>query len=384
MPPSASHSSDASASSPSGNASSRAADTPSHASAPESAPSSSSAQAAARSSAATRIHHSEVAPDLELRLHDLHPAPDDMRGDIVSGLTGSPKTLPCKYFYDERGSALFDEICELDEYYPTRTETAILEEHVGDMAAAMGKGALVIELGSGSSTKTPLLLDALDDPAGYVPIDISREHLLGAAERIRETFPSMPVWPVCADFTAPLSLPPVEVAVHRRFVFFPGSTMGNFDAAGRRKLLHRIASLCQPEGGGLLIGLDLLKDRPTLEAAYNDARGVTADFNLNLLERINRELDSDFDPGAFEHDAPFNEEEGRIEMHLVSRADQTVFIGDTRIDFAEGERICTEHSYKFSLDEFGALAAEAGLYLRSVWTDEDELFAVALFETSRG
>ncbi len=305
-----------------------------------------------------------------------------MRGDILAGLRASPKTLPCKYFYDERGSALFDAICDLDEYYPTRTETGILHRHVGDMAAAMGDGALVIELGSGSSTKTPVLLGALEGAAGYVPIDISREHLLGAAERIRETFPSMPVWPVCADFTAPLELPHLDVEANSRFVFFPGSTMGNFDPAGRRELLHQIVSLCQPEGGGLLIGLDLLKDRETLEAAYNDERGITADFNLNLLERVNRELDADFDIDAFDHHAPFNADARRIEMHLVSRAHQTVAIGDARIDFAEGERVCTEHSYKFSLDEFGTLASEMGLERRAVWTDDAGLFAVALFQTS--
>jgi len=324
----------------------------------------------------------ESEPDFELTLHDLHPAPDDMRGDILAGLRSTPRTLPCKYFYDERGSALFDAICELDEYYPTRTETAILERHAGDMAAAMGEGALVIELGSGSSTKTPLLLGALDRPAGYVPIDISREHLLGAAGRIRDGFSDLPVWPVCADFTTPLDLPTFDVAPSKRFVFFPGSTMGNFDPAGRRRLLNQIVSLCAPEGGGLLIGLDLLKDRETLEAAYNDRHGTTADFNLNLLERVNRELGSDFDLAGFDHHAPFNADEGRIEMHLVSRADQTVTIGDAHFELGAGERICTEHSYKFSLEAFASLAAEVGLEQKAVWTDADRLFAVALFETS--
>ncbi len=351
---------------------------------PASAPTPSTTKTRARRdghAGARALPRHEEEPDLELNLHDLHPAPDDMRGDILAGLRSTPKTLPCKYFYDERGSALFDDICELDEYYPTRTETSILTRHAGDMAAAMGEGALVIELGSGSSTKTPLLLGALERGAGYVPIDISRAHLMSAAGRIRETFPSLPIWPVCADFTAPLELPRLDVAPRRRFVFFPGSTMGNFDPAGRRRLLHQIVSLCRPEGGGLLIGLELLKDRETLEAAYNDARGVTAEFNLNLLERVNRELDADFDLDAFEHHAPFNAEEGRIEMHLVSRADQSVRIGDARIDFGADERVCTEHSYKFSLDEFGALAAEVGLERRAVWTDDDALFAVALFET---
>jgi dimethylhistidine N-methyltransferase len=328
-----------------------------------------------------RRDFSNGEPGNELPLLDLHPAADDMRGDILSGLRSTPKTLPCKYFYDERGSALFDAICELDEYYPTRTETAILEAHAGDMAAQIGKGALVIELGSGSSTKTPLLLDALCETAGYVPIDISREHLLDAAGRIRDDFPDLAVRPVCADFTAPLELPDLGVTPRRRIVFFPGSTMGNFDPAGRRKLLGQMVSLCGPEGGGVLIGLDLLKDRETLEAAYNDRLGVTAAFNLNLLERVNRELDGQFDLARFEHHAPFNAAAERIEMHLVSTEAQTVAIGDEEVRFEAGERVCTEHSHKFSIEGFTRLAREVGLHRRAVWTDEDELFAVLLFET---
>ncbi len=353
---------------------------PPSASAPISATDKTAKRSEARTGARTVARH-DAEPDDELPLYDLHPAPDDMRGDILAGLRASPKTLPCKYFYDERGSLLFDEICELDEYYPTRTETGILERHAVDMAAAIGEDALVIELGSGSSTKTPLLLGALERGAGYVPIDISRAHLLNAAGRIRDAFPELPIWPVCADFTALSELPPIEGSPRRRYVFFPGSTMGNFELAGQQRLLEQIVSLCQPEGGGLLIGLDLLKDRETLEAAYNDARGVTAAFNLNLLERVNRELDADFDLEAFDHHAPFNADAGRIEMHLVSRADQTVRLGDARIVFAEGERVCTEHSHKFSLEAFGALAAEVGLERRAVWQDDGGLFAVALFET---
>jgi len=324
----------------------------------------------------------DALPDDELLLHDLHPAKDDMRGDILDGLTSSPKTLPCKYFYDERGSALFDEICELDEYYPTRTETAILVKHADDMASRLGENALLIELGSGSSTKTPLLLGALREAAGYVPIDISKEHLMSASHRIRATFPQLAVRPVCADFTAPLDLPDFGLAASRRYVFFPGSTMGNFGPAGQRKLLHQIVSLCGPEGGGLLIGLDLLKDRDTLEAAYNDGGGVTAAFNMNLLERVNRELGGDFSIEHFEHHAPFNADEERIEMHLVSTFEQTAQIGEDIVHFEAGERICTEHSYKFSVDAFTRLAGEVGLRQRAVWTDDDGLFAVMLFETS--
>lgn len=356
---------------------------PSSASPASSAPRSSSPTASATSHTGAGDLASEGGADPELPLHDLHPAADDMRGDILAGLLATPKTLPCKYFYDQRGSALFDEICELDEYYPTRTETAILEKHAEDMARQIGSDALVIELGSGSSTKTPVLLDALHDAAGYVPIDISKEHLMDAARRIHEAFPDLAVRPVCADFTTPLDLPDFGLDAKRRYVFFPGSTMGNFDPAGRREILHQIVSLCGEQGGGLLIGLDLLKDRKTLEAAYNDGRGVTAAFNLNLLERVNRELQGTFEVDGFEHDAPFNADEERIEMHLVSTSDQDARIGDEIVSFEAGERICTEYSHKFSVEAFTRLAKEVGLQQRAVWTDDDALFAVMLFETTR-
>jgi dimethylhistidine N-methyltransferase len=331
-----------------------------------------------------RADHSTAEPehsDNPIPLHDLHPEPEDMLGAVLEGLRAVPKTLPCKYFYDQIGSQLFDQICELPEYYPTRTEVGILERSAADIATALGEDALVIELGSGSSTKTHVLLRALDSPAGYVPVDISREHLQAAAARIRDAFPSLPVHPICADFTDRFSLPELDATPKRRYVFFPGSTLGNFDPTSRLVLLEQIVDLCGSEGGGLLIGLDLIKDRQRLESAYNDAAGVTADFNMNLLVRLNRELGAGFELEGFEHRAPYNPDAERVEMHLVATRDQTVAIGDEVISFSKDESICTEHSYKFALESFSQLAKVAGLKLRNVWTDDDEQFAVVLLET---
>jgi len=311
-------------------------------------------------------------------LHDLHPEPDDMFAEVVDGLSAEHKTLPCKYFYDARGSRLFDRICELEEYYPTRTEVGILEARGAEIAAAVGDRSLVIELGSGSSTKTEILLDALDHPAGYVPIDISRDHLTEAAERIANRFPGLPVWPVCADFNATLELPRIGVEAAPRLVFFPGSTIGNFDERGRLALLRRMHGLCGPEGGRLLIGIDLIKDAKRLESAYDDAKGVTAAFNLNLLRRINRELDADFDVSRFAHRARFDARAARVEMHLVSEEAQTVEIDGRRFRFQAGESICTEHSYKFTVRGFATLAVRAGWSLERWWTDSDRLFAILL------
>jgi dimethylhistidine N-methyltransferase len=299
----------------------------------------------------------------------------------VEGLSARPKTLPCKYFYDEHGSHLFDRICELDEYYVTRTEVGILERAAPEISDRLGPDALIIELGSGSSTKTHILLDALERPAGYVPIDISREHLRAAALRVGREFPAMPVHPVCADFTEELELPHFEHRARSRYVFFPGSTIGNFDPEGQRRLIRRIAPMCEPEGGGLLIGIDLIKDVGILEAAYDDAEGVTAEFNLNLLERINRDLGADFDLSRFRHRALYNPVHERIEMHLVSQAKQQIRLGGERFALADGESICTEHSHKFNAQDFCALAAEVGLELDAIWTDPQELFAVLLLRT---
>jgi dimethylhistidine N-methyltransferase len=304
-----------------------------------------------------------------------HSIEQELRADVLRGLSASPKRLPCKYFYDERGSQLFDDICELDEYYLTRAELAIMRRAAGEMAQSVGDGVLLIEFGSGSSTKTRLLLDELTAPLAYVPVDISRQHLLASARRLSQRYPHVEVLPVCADFAFDFDLP---ISCHdglRRVVYFPGSTIGNFERAAANKLLARMASLCSADGG-VLIGIDLQKSPAVIEAAYNDARGITAQFNLNLLARINRELNADFCLEQFEHLAFYDRQFQRVDLRLVSRCRQTVRIGSEYIPFRAGEPIHTEYSHKYTIEGFAQLAREAGLSLRRFWTDERNFFAV--------
>jgi dimethylhistidine N-methyltransferase len=310
-----------------------------------------------------------------IRLLDLLPQTDTLKEEVLKGLVANPKVLPCKFFYDARGSQLFDEICDVEEYYLTRTEMSIMEENADEMADRVGKHILLVEYGSGSSVKTRILLDRLAEPVGYVPIDISRQHLLEAATSIATAYPEIEVLPVCADYTQQIRLPRPTARASRVVVYFPGSTIGNFDPGQARAFLRRIAGTCST-GGGLLIGVDLQKAPSVLEAAYNDEAGVTADFNKNILRRINREVGSEFDLDLFDHDAVYNSESGRIEMYLVSRVDQKIRIDGRSIDFRRGERICTEHSYKYTLDGFAELAASAGLAVREVWTDPRSYFSV--------
>jgi dimethylhistidine N-methyltransferase len=302
---------------------------------------------------------------------------NSFRDDVFAGLSGRPRTLPCKYFYDERGSLLFDRICGLPEYYLTRTELAIMRRHAAAIGAALGPCCRVIEYGSGSSLKTPLLLDALREPVDYVPVDISREHLYVAANAIARQFPAIDVVPLWADFTQPFELPAPARPSMRRAVYFPGSTIGNFGPDQACSLLKQIARLVG-DGGALLIGFDLRKSASVIEPAYNDAQGVTAAFNLNLLARVNRELDGDFDLGAFEHRAIFNDGESRIEMRLFSKRPQVVRVRRRAFEFAKGESILTECSYKYTREAFSDLAGVAGFEVRKVWTDDQELFAVML------
>lgn len=316
----------------------------------------------------------EALPDT-LPLLDLAPETDSFLEEVVAGLARPRKTLPSKFFYDERGSRLFDRICELDEYYLTRTELALMETHAEAMAARLGPGCLLVEYGSGSSIKTRILLDHLADPAGYVPIDISREHLLRSAADLSAAYPGLPVRPVCADYTQTLTLPDPGGPVRRTVVYFPGSTIGNFEPEEARAFLVQAARVCGP-GGALLIGVDLQKDRAVLEAAYNDAEGVTAAFNKNVLARINAELGADFDLDAFDHRAVYDAALGRIEMHLVSLRDQCARVGAHRFAFRRGETICTEYSHKYTLDGFARLAAEAGFAVEQVWTDARDYFSV--------
>ena len=317
--------------------------------------------------------------DSAVSLLDLEPTSQTFLDEVLDGLSRRPRSLPCKYFYDRRGSKLFDEICELDEYYLTRTELAIMQRFGGEMAAAIGPQAMLVEYGSGSSVKTRMLLDQLQAPSAYVPVDISRDHLRRSAGRLAAAYPQVEVLPVCADFTQPFELPEAARPPAHTTVYFPGSTIGNFTPAAVGELLGRIAPLCG-EHGGLLIGVDLIKDIGRLEAAYNDRSGVTAEFNLNLLRRINRELDADFDLSQFEHHAFYNDRDDRVEIYAVSRCQQTVAIDGRTFDFTAGEMICTEHSHKYSIDGFAASAAAAGLQLKQSWTDDQQLFGVLYFE----
>jgi dimethylhistidine N-methyltransferase len=302
---------------------------------------------------------------------------DDFLDDVITGLASVPKSLPCKYFYDERGSELFARICELDVYYPTKTELRIMHLHAAEMASLIGCRARLVELGSGSSMKTRVLLDRTPNLDAYVPVDISTDYLARAASRLREEYPHIAIMPVAADYSRAFSLPETNRAT-RTVVYFPGSTIGNLVPATARRFLRTIAKVAGPRGG-LLIGVDLKKDPRVLHAAYNDPEGVTAEFNLNLLAHINRELGGDFDLARFRHEAFYDEKEGRIEMQLVSLARQIVRVGRSSFSFAQGEAITTEYSYKYEPGEFAKLAASAGFALRRTWTDENNYFAVQYY-----
>jgi len=308
-----------------------------------------------------------------LHFYDYHPLMADFRAEVLAGLSQVSKQLPPKFFYDRHGSELFDAITELPEYYPTRTEIGILQKHGETIADLLGQDCLLLELGSGSSKKIRVLLDALK-PSIYMPVDISREHLLGSVEALLADYPALEIHAVCADYTAAFDLPccPDHLS---RVLFYPGSSIGNFEPSGAVELLRRMAQHLE-EGGRMLIGVDLKKDVELLNAAYNDSQQLTAAFNLNMLHRINRELEADFDVQAFTHHAFYNEREGRVEMHLVSREVQAVTVAGQLFEFAAGETIHTENSYKYSVEEFLALAEKAGFVSEKVWTDDDKLFSV--------
>jgi L-histidine Nalpha-methyltransferase len=295
--------------------------------------------------------------------------------DVLQGLSRPQKEISCKYFYDKAGSALFDEICDLEEYYLTRTELAILEAHAGEMADAAGEDCELIEFGSGSGLKTRLLLEQLNAPRAYLPVDISRDALEQSAADLAERFPALQILPVHGDFTQPLLLPDTGDPRARRVVYFPGSTIGNFSPRAATNLLATIAWLVG-DGGGLLIGFDLDKDESIVWPAYNDRRGVSAAFNLNVLERINRELGADFDLSTFSHRAEFVRSKERMEMYLVSQEAQVVRVGDAEFSFEQGETIHTEYSYKYSLDHFRRLTSRAGFATSAEWLDPRRYFAV--------
>lgn len=297
------------------------------------------------------------------------------RRDVLTGLSRAKKTLPCKYLYDEPGARLFEVICGLKEYYPTRTETGILQRYIEEIVALLGPNANLVELGSGSGRKTQLLLEHLDQPSCYCPVDISWKQLFEYSGRLTQRYPGLVVQPVCADYTDDFELRTRPFGSGSTTVFFPGSTIGNFEPDEAVLFLRRIGGICGP-AGGLLLGVDLKKAPQVLIPAYNDSRGITAKFNLNLLARANRELQADFDLSQFEHHATYNETAHRIEMHLVSRRRQQVSVDGSAFAFTQGESIVTEHSYKYTIGEFRQLAAKAGFELVRHWTDERRWFGV--------
>ena len=306
------------------------------------------------------------------------PLSNSFRRDVVAGLSAQPKSLPCKYFYDARGSKLFDRICELPEYYLTRAETAVLERHGVQIASWLGKRPAIVEFGSGSSIKTEILLDALEDAAVYVPVDISRRHLLETCARLVSQYPNLPVLPVVGDYTRGISLPPLAKTCHPIVGYFPGSAVGNFDRVESRRFLTRVRRLVG-QGGGLLIGFDLVKDVKILEAAYNDSRGVTARFNLNLLRRIGREIGAELSD-QFEHLARYNPRQRRIEMYLRSTCRQEIRVGDRTFPLARGELIHTENCHKYTLAQTEEMAIENGFRPAQSWCDQDRLFSVQYWQ----
>jgi dimethylhistidine N-methyltransferase len=306
---------------------------------------------------------------------DRRPPSNELLEIAQRGLSLKPKRLPSWLFYDERGSQLFDDICEQPEYYLTRSEIALMDEHAGSIADTLGSDVRLVEYGSGNARKTRMLLQHLHEPVAYVPVEISAEPLRESVDRLAAEFPALPVQPLCADFTKPLRLPIPPRAPRRTVLYFPGSTIGNFDNRDAAALLRKMRNE-MGDAGGILIGVDLKKDPAIIEAAYNDAAGVTAAFTLNMLTRLNRDVGSDFDLSAFRHRAHYNSMAGRIETHIVSSKAQQVKLGKASVAFREDEAIQVEYSCKYSLADFEALAAKAGLAVMRVWTDAEKMFSV--------
>ncbi len=318
-----------------------------------------------------------VQSSRRMSFHDLLPPQQSMLDEVLASLGQPQKELSPKFFYDARGCELFEAICSLSEYYPTRAELSIMRKYAGAMARMLGRDCTLIEIGCGNSEKTRALLKELE-PRVFVAVDIAQAQLEASCNALADSFPHMRVVAVRADFAHEFNLPAAELGNGRRVLYFPGSTIGNFTPSEARGFLARWAPLLGP-GGGALIGVDLKKDPAVLNAAYNDAQGVTAEFNLNVLRNINHELNADFDLIAFRHNARYSAAEGRIEMHLESLRAQRVTLAGRVLEFRAGETIHTENSYKYDLAEFTALAQTVGFEARANWTDDDRLFSVHYF-----
>ncbi|AHA29923.1 L-histidine N(alpha)-methyltransferase [Exiguobacterium sp. MH3] len=309
--------------------------------------------------------------------YDLYTPQQNMRLEVIEGLMREQKVLPAKYFYDHIGSQLFEQITQQPEYYPTRTELAILEQHRAEIARSIGDVHTLIEYGSGSSRKIQILLETFTHLDTYMPIDISKDFLMESARQLSERYPALHIKAVCGDYSQSISLPVEES--QKRVIFFPGSTIGNFEPEEAMRFLRHSSRILET-GDGFLIGVDLKKSVDVLERAYNDAAGVTAAFNLNMLTHLNQMLEGTFDVTRFEHHAFYNEEKGRIEMHLRSQLDQLVQVGDVTVPFKQGETIHTENSYKYSKEEFETLARQSGFHSVNCWIDDDERFSVHYLE----
>lgn len=314
-----------------------------------------------------------------VQFYDDHPLVDDFYAEVIDGLKQSPRKIPPKFFYDTKGSRLFDAICELPEYYQTRTEISLLTQYAEEIAALIGEQCLLIEPGSGSCEKVRYLLDEIQ-PAAYMPMDISRVHLFDAVQQLSNEYQWLDIHASCMDFTANVKLHFCPPNIHK-VAFFPGSSIGNFEPEDAIVFMDHLTQVLG-KGGGLLIGVDLKKDEKILHAAYNDSQDVTAEFNLNLLHRINDELNANFNLEYFKHKAIYNDKAGRIEMHLVSTAEQTVTIGKQEFTFRESETIHTESSYKYTVTEFQALARQAGYEQKKVWRDSSDLFSLHYYEVT--
>lgn len=307
--------------------------------------------------------------------------PDSSEGvlnEIIQSLSKSQKELSCKFFYDEQGSILFEQISELEEYYLTRTEISILNNNIENISDTVGEEALILELGSGSSRKIRILLDNFKRVAAYIPVDISREFLLQSAKKLGQEYENLKIIPIVADYTRPFTIPDFEMPYSRLVAYYPGSTIGNFTKDQARKFLKNISELCGPKSG-LLIGIDLKKESEILEKAYNDGKGVTAEFNLNILKNMNSTFGTNFEINKWKHIAFYNEEHGRVEMHLQSLEEQSVRLNGTSITFKKDETIHTENSYKYSIEEFKDMI-EPFYSLKNVWSDPGNKFAVCYFE----